>query len=66
VGADEDFNEWARKVGDEDWEWGRVKERIKRIETYHVEVPEEHRKFIDAKPAGMFVYEEREGKLTSD
>ncbi|TVY48290.1 Alcohol dehydrogenase [acceptor] [Lachnellula occidentalis] len=49
VGADEDYDEWARKVGDEDWEWKNVKERMKKIETYHVEVPEEHRKFIDPK-----------------
>jgi len=33
VGADEDFEEWARKVGDEDWGWERVKKRLKKIES---------------------------------
>ncbi|TVY81898.1 Alcohol dehydrogenase [acceptor] [Lachnellula suecica] len=49
VGADEDFNEWARKVDDTAWEWKEVKERFKRIVTYHTEIPEEHRKFIEPK-----------------
>ncbi|KAF4630105.1 hypothetical protein G7Y89_g8033 [Cudoniella acicularis] len=50
IGADEDFEEWARMVGDEAWRWERVKERIKKIESYHVEVPEKYRQFIDPKP----------------
>ncbi|TVY90072.1 Alcohol dehydrogenase [acceptor] [Lachnellula willkommii] len=54
VGADEDYDEWARKVGDEGWAWKSVKERMKRIETYHVGVPEEHRKFIDPKQEGAY------------
>lgn len=55
MGADEDFDEWARKVGDEDWRWESVKERIKKIETYHVEVPEEHKKYINPKLEGKFM-----------
>jgi len=50
IGADEDFDEWARKVGDDSWNWKNVKQRFKKIENYHVEVPEEHRKYIDPKP----------------
>ncbi|KAF8858139.1 alcohol oxidase [Acephala macrosclerotiorum] len=49
IGADEDFNEWARKVGDEAWNWKNVKQRFKKIESYHVEVPEEHRKYVNPK-----------------
>jgi choline dehydrogenase-like flavoprotein len=54
IGADEDFNEWSRKVGDSDWEWRNVKERFKKIENYHVEVPEEHRKWVDVKAEGSY------------
>ena len=39
-------------TGDEEWRWGKVKERVKRVETYHVEVREEHRRFIDPKADG--------------
>lgn len=52
IGADEDFNEWAKKVGDDSWNWRNVKERFKKIESCHVEIPEEHRKFINPKAAG--------------
>lgn len=52
IGADEDFNEWARKVGDEAWSWKNVKQRFKKIESYHVEVPEEHREFVNPKTEG--------------
>lgn len=64
VGADEDFNEWAKKVGDETWKWANVKERLKKLETYHVEVPEENRKYLDAKQEGKFpVLDKARGKL---
>ncbi|KAI9050741.1 hypothetical protein LZ554_004861 [Drepanopeziza brunnea f. sp. 'monogermtubi'] len=49
IGADEDFNEWARIVGDDAWTWKNVKERFKKIENYHVEIPSEHRKYINPK-----------------
>lgn len=49
IGADEDFEEWARKTGDEDWSWEKVKERLKKIESYHVGIPDEHRGFINPK-----------------
>ncbi|KUJ20239.1 glucose-methanol-choline oxidoreductase-like protein [Mollisia scopiformis] len=49
IGPDEDYNEWARKVGDDAWNWTNVKQRLKKIESYHVEVPAEHRKFVNPK-----------------
>ncbi|KAH6678315.1 hypothetical protein B0J14DRAFT_582430 [Halenospora varia] len=49
IGADEDFDEWARVVGDDAWKWENVKERFKKVESYHVEVPEKHRKYINPK-----------------
>lgn len=54
VGADEDFNEWSRRIDDKTWEWSQVKERIKKIESLHVQVPEEYRKYINPKPEGTF------------
>jgi choline dehydrogenase-like flavoprotein len=53
VGADEDYNEWARRVGDEVWEWRNVKERLRKIENCHVNVAEEHRKFVHPNPSGI-------------
>ncbi|PMD48672.1 GMC oxidoreductase [Hyaloscypha variabilis F] len=51
IGADEDYNEWATKVGDDTWSWTNVKERLKKIENYHVDIPEEGRKYISPKEA---------------
>jgi len=52
IGADEDFNEWARKVDDDAWSWTRVKERFKKIENYHIDVPNEHKAHIHPKESG--------------
>lgn len=52
VGADEDFNEWARLVGDDEWNWKNVKERMKKVTTYHVDVPEDHKRWINPKAEG--------------
>ena len=52
IGADEDFEEWARKVGDDAWSWKNVKERFKKIERYHVEIPKEHQRYINPKEQG--------------
>lgn len=54
IGADEDFNEWARKVGDEAWNWNNVKQRFKKIESYHIEVAEEHQEYVNPKAEGNF------------
>ncbi|EHL00909.1 putative Choline dehydrogenase [Glarea lozoyensis 74030] len=53
LGSSDDYDAWADMTGDDAWKWdGKdgVKERIKKITTYHTEVREEHRKFIDPKP----------------
>lgn len=54
MGADEDYNEWARRVGDDAWKWENVKERMKKVTTYHIDVPEEHRQFIQPKQEGEY------------
>lgn len=54
IGADEDYDEWARKLGDDAWNWKSVKERFKKIENYHVEIPKEHQKFISPKAEGEY------------
>ena len=53
IGPREDFDEWADRVGDEAWSWKNVKERFKKIESYHVEVPEGHT-FLKPKAEGQF------------
>ncbi|CZT48059.1 related to alcohol oxidase [Rhynchosporium secalis] len=49
LGGYEDFDEWAKKVGDDTWKWKKVKERFKKIENYHVDIPREHQKYISPK-----------------
>lgn len=53
IGSAEDFNEWAKRVGDDAWKWENVKERFKNIEHYHTEIPEAHRKYINPQTKGM-------------
>jgi len=55
VGPSDDYDEWARRVGDDAWAWKNVKERLKKIENYHVDVPEEHRAYIHPKESGEFL-----------
>jgi choline dehydrogenase-like flavoprotein len=56
IGPDADYDEWARVVGDEDFGWAKVKERYKRVENYHVEVPEENRRWVDVRAEGKPVF----------
>ncbi|PMD17612.1 GMC oxidoreductase [Hyaloscypha hepaticicola] len=51
IGADQDYNEWARKVDDETWAWKSMKGRFKKIENYHVDIPQEGRRYISPKEA---------------
>jgi hypothetical protein len=44
-------------VGDDAWSWTNVKERLKKIENYHVDVPEEGKKYISPKEAGEYASE---------
>jgi len=66
VGAGEDYNEWAQLVDDQAWEWRNVKERLKRIESYHVEVAEEMKDIVNPKPAGVSLPYIYVPKTTSD
>lgn len=50
IGGAEDFNAWAKMVDDDAWSWTHVKERLKKIEHYHDEVPDQHREFVNPKP----------------
>lgn len=39
VGARGDYDEWARIVGDNAFEWERMQERFKSLETFHGDIP---------------------------
>lgn len=53
IGADEDYNEWARLVGgDAAFSWAHVKDILKRIENFHNDVPEDFRDYIEPKDEG--------------
>jgi hypothetical protein len=45
---------WAEKVKDDAWSWKNVKERLKKIEAYHDEIPDEYREWVNPKPEGMW------------
>ncbi|KAI5927601.1 glucose-methanol-choline oxidoreductase-like protein [Camillea tinctor] len=48
-GARSDYNEWARLVGNESFAWENVKERLKRVEKFHNDVPEGFQNWIQPK-----------------
>lgn len=50
IGGAEDFDAWADQVDDKAWSWPNVKERFKKIEHYHDEVPDEYRQFVNPNP----------------
>lgn len=47
VGARDDYEEWARIVGDDTFRWGKMQKRFKDLETFHGSLPQG----IDAKYA---------------
>jgi choline dehydrogenase-like flavoprotein len=54
VGPKDDYDEWARRVGDESFGWRNVQRCLKRIENLHPEIPQTRmRRFLDAKIEGM-------------
>lgn len=53
VGADEDYDEWARAVGDEAFAWQSVKRTLQRVEAFHNDVPEDYRRFIKPQDEGL-------------
>lgn len=52
MGADADYNEWARIVGDEFFAWQHVKECLKRVERLHPEVPSDFEHHIKPRIEG--------------
>lgn len=39
VGARDDYEEWARIVGDDDYRWEHIQARYKSLETFHGDIP---------------------------
>lgn len=56
VGPGADYDEWADIVGDEDFAWSKMQDRLRKIENYHVDVPKEHRRFIDVRAEGKLFF----------
>jgi choline dehydrogenase-like flavoprotein len=51
VGARDDYQEWARIVGDDDYGWQSIQRRLKELETFHGEIPEGmDKKYANPKP----------------
>jgi choline dehydrogenase-like flavoprotein len=51
VGARDDYQEWARIVGDEDYAWESIQRRFKELETFHGKIPVGmDTKYADPKP----------------
>ncbi|KAF2083900.1 GMC oxidoreductase [Saccharata proteae CBS 121410] len=50
VGPAEDYDEWARLVGDEGFSWENAKRRYKRLETYDFEIADQHRDYVAPRP----------------
>ncbi|KAJ6440108.1 glucose-methanol-choline (gmc) oxidoreductase [Purpureocillium lavendulum] len=40
VGARDDYDEWARLVGDDSFGWDKIQPRLRRLETFHGDVPQ--------------------------
>ncbi|KAI1335978.1 glucose-methanol-choline oxidoreductase-like protein [Xylariaceae sp. FL0016] len=49
VGADDDYNEWARLVGDTAFGWDNVNRCMKKVENFHDDVPAKFRKWFKPK-----------------
>lgn len=54
VGADEDYNEWARVVDDEAFAWHNVKRTLQKVENFHNDVPEDYKNYIQPQDQGLF------------
>jgi choline dehydrogenase-like flavoprotein len=54
VGARDDFDEYARLVGDDRFGWKNVRKCLHRIERVHVDIPDHRlRKYVNAKAESM-------------
>ncbi|CAG8405436.1 unnamed protein product [Penicillium salamii] len=40
VGARDDYQEWARIAGDDDYSWPKIQRRFKALETFHGQIPD--------------------------
>ncbi|OJD17725.1 hypothetical protein AJ78_02189 [Emergomyces pasteurianus Ep9510] len=49
-GSAEDYNYWAKLVGDESWKWEHSLRRFKEIETYHADLSEDMKKYANPLP----------------
>ena len=49
-GAKDDFDEWARRVGDDFFTWENAEKRFKRLEGYQPSTSELHRKYANWEP----------------
>ncbi|KAI0125603.1 hypothetical protein BJ170DRAFT_439566 [Xylariales sp. AK1849] len=46
IGPDEDYNEWARLVGDDTFSWKHVKQVLRKVERFHNDVPKGFESYI--------------------
>ncbi|KAH8676139.1 hypothetical protein BX600DRAFT_508317 [Xylariales sp. PMI_506] len=49
IGSHEDYNEWARLVGNDAFAWGNVKRVLGKVENFHNDVPGAYKEFIKPK-----------------
>lgn len=53
IGPKDDYDEIARLVGDEEWNWTNAQKRLKRLESYHgfdAHFPPSGKKYLDPRP----------------
>lgn len=68
VGARDDFDEYARLVGDDRFGWENVRKCLQRIERVHLDIPDERlRKYVNAKAESMrpFMNEAKSGTFAN-
>ncbi|KAK2795978.1 hypothetical protein FQN51_009523 [Onygenales sp. PD_10] len=52
IGARDDYDEWARLVGDDTFNWEKMQDRFKKLETFHGDVPNGvDKKYVAPKPS---------------
>jgi choline dehydrogenase-like flavoprotein len=51
IGPMDDYDEWARLVGDDAFNWENTRRRYKKIENYHANLRPEYQKYAHPKPA---------------
>jgi choline dehydrogenase-like flavoprotein len=56
IGADEDYNEWARLVGDNSFSWQNVKRVLHKVESFHNDVPQGFQDYVKPKDEGWLQF----------